>query len=106
LIYLLPLLALIGWGTIFLSHKIAGPLYRFDQCFKDLSQGDLTTRARLRKNDEAIWLSKSFNQMTESLDSRVSTLKNAANEVARQLPNSNPSKNLLDKTLSGFRTSQ
>jgi len=94
-IYLLPLLVFIGWGTIFLSHRIAGPLYRFDQCFKDITKGDLTVRAHLRKGDEALFLSESFNEMAESLDGRVSSIKQAS---------SNGSKETLENSLSDFKT--
>ncbi len=106
LFYFIPLLIFIGWGTIFLSHRIAGPLYRFDQCFRRLKGGDLTTRAHLRKHDEAVWLSESFNQMTEHLDGEVSALKRAAREITPELKNSDPSRTLLEKTLSGFQTSK
>lgn len=105
-IYLIPLLAFIGWGTIFLSHKIAGPLYRFDHCFKDIRQGNLTTRAHLRKHDEALWLSKSFNEMAESLDNQISTIKKSTGEILSSLPASNSSKDALEETLSGFKTSK
>ncbi len=104
LIYLIPLLVFIAWGTIFLSHKIAGPLYRFDQCFKKIKNGDLTTRAHLRKKDEAQWLSKSFNEMATSLDEDIGTLKNKAAEIASTGPDN--SKGLLEKILSRFKTSK
>jgi methyl-accepting chemotaxis protein len=105
-IYLLPLLIFIGWGTIFLSHKIAGPLYRFDRCFKDIRGGNLTTRAHLRKYDEALWLSESFNEMAESLDNQIATIKKSAEEILPSLPSSNSAKDVLEDTLLGFKTSK
>ena len=105
-IYLIPLFIFIGWGTIFLSHTIAGPLYRFDQCFKDIQNGNLTTRARLRKYDEARELSKSFNEMAENLDSQISTVKKAAGEILSSASPSNSSKETLEETLAGFKTSK
>jgi methyl-accepting chemotaxis protein len=106
LINCIPLLILIGWGTIFLSHRIAGPLYRFDQCFQTIIKGDLTVRARLRKGDEAIWLSNRFNEMTQSLDHRISNIKRSAHDVLPQIPSSNPAKETLERNLSEFKTSQ
>jgi methyl-accepting chemotaxis protein len=94
-IYLLPIFIFIGWGTVFLSHRIAGPLYRFNQCFKNITKGDLTARAHLRKGDEALFLSESFNEMAESLERKVSSMKQAS---------SNGSKETLEKSLSDFKT--
>ena len=38
--------------SFFVSHKFAGPIYRFKCVLDDLAKGDLTIRAFLRDNDE------------------------------------------------------
>lgn len=65
----------IGLWALFITHRIAGPLYRFEQCFKQVTSGDLTVRARLRKGDQARELMESFNTMAEGLDQTVKRLK-------------------------------
>ncbi len=77
---LLLLLLLIAWGTVFLSHKIAGPLFRFQRVLNDLSEGDLTVRCKLRKYDEAQPVAEAFNQALESLNQHISRLKKIVRE--------------------------
>lgn len=82
---LLLLLLLIAWGTIFLSHKVAGPLYRFHQVLCDLNDKNLSVRCHLRKFDEAKPLAEAMNQTLESLDAAVARLKKiAADEKLNQ----------------------
>ena len=49
--------------TLFVSHKIAGPLYRFKQVFKELALGNLTTQVRLRKGDQLSEVAGDLNHM-------------------------------------------
>lgn len=69
------LILLIGLGSIFLTHKIAGPLYRLRRSCQDIGAGKLTTRLAFRKFDEAHDVARDFNQMAASLDATVSTIK-------------------------------
>ena len=71
---------LIGWGSIYLSHKIAGPLYRLDTSLHDLEKGDLKTRINLRETDEAQFLGARFNTTVENLDFVFSRIKNIVSE--------------------------
>ncbi len=61
----------VGVLSIFVSHRIAGPVYRFEKSAKVIAEGDLSLRIRLRKGDELQELADAFNQMTESLESMV-----------------------------------
>ena len=70
------LMGLIAWGSIYLSHKIAGPLYRFHVGLEELDKGNLKTRIYLRKSDEAQFLGARFNQTVENMDFLFSKLKN------------------------------
>jgi methyl-accepting chemotaxis protein len=74
---------LIAWGSIFLSHKIAGPLYRFHVGLADIDKGNLKTRITLRKGDEGQFIADRFNQTVENLDFTFARLKNilAENET-------------------------
>jgi nitrate/nitrite-specific signal transduction histidine kinase len=69
------LVIFIAWGSIFLTHKIAGPLYRLQTSCRGITSGNLKTRAHLRKLDEAKEIAETFNDMAESLDHAVSSLK-------------------------------
>jgi len=52
---------------VYLSHKIAGPLYRFVMCARELANGNLKIQVNLRKGDELRELETAFNDMTDRL---------------------------------------
>ena len=60
---------------IFYSHRIAGPLYRFQKSLQELSNGELTGRIRLRQKDQLNDLGESINRMSESLDKQIGLIK-------------------------------
>lgn len=64
LILVTPLVALIG---IFLSHRIAGPIYRMEKFLSSVATGDLTSRIILRTKDELITLASGINTVVDSL---------------------------------------
>ncbi len=53
--------------SIFVSHKIAGPVFRLEETSKMIASGDLTQQITLRQGDELKDLQEAFNQMSESL---------------------------------------
>lgn len=95
------LIVSIGAGSIYLSHKIAGPFYRFRKSFEEIEDGNLKIRIHLRKFDEGKQTADEFNKMALSLDQSVSQLKQLARESdEREL------KSKLTRELSKFRTSR
>ncbi len=74
----LPLAAvflLLTVHSVFVSHRIAGPLYRFKMVFKALADGDLAVRANIRKHDYLHPHAKSLNEMIEALETRMHDLE-------------------------------
>jgi len=77
--FLLPLLIqtaavvmiLVGTATIFVtlfvSHKIAGPLYRLKKAMQELAEGNLSAQMKLRKLDQLQDIADAFNEMTRKL---------------------------------------
>lgn len=53
------------------SHKMAGPVYRFEQACKAIAKGDFTQRVHLRKGDQLIELQDEFNKMMDVVESRI-----------------------------------
>lgn len=72
-------------GLIFISHKIAGPLYRFEASLKEISRGDLTHRISTRKKDQLKDLSDSLNGFTSVIDKKVNDLKQNMQNVSGQM---------------------
>ncbi len=57
--------------TLFVSHKIAGPLYRFKQTFKELGSGNFTNQVKLRKDDQLQEVAGEFNQMIVTVRDQI-----------------------------------
>ncbi len=56
--------------SIFLSHRIAGPLYKLRRAVEDVSKGNFDQRITFRKNDHFVELQDSFNGMVQHLGVR------------------------------------
>jgi methyl-accepting chemotaxis protein len=52
---------------VYMSHKVAGPLFRFIMCAREVAAGNLKIQVNLRKGDELRELEAAFNDMTEKL---------------------------------------
>ncbi|PKN12211.1 MAG: hypothetical protein CVU69_08440 [Deltaproteobacteria bacterium HGW-Deltaproteobacteria-4] len=61
--------------SIFLTHKIAGPVYRLKHALTELINGNLDIRIRLRKWDDLQELAEQFNFFSDDLRSYVISLK-------------------------------
>ncbi|MFH0839921.1 MAG: methyl-accepting chemotaxis protein [Candidatus Omnitrophota bacterium] len=57
--------------AIFISHRIAGPIYRIKSIIRGIGEGKFDTRIALRKNDELHDLADELNKMQENLKSRL-----------------------------------
>lgn len=67
--------------TLIISHKIAGPLYRFKQTFKELSQGNFSSQVRLRKDDQLHEVATEFNQMINAVRNQIHEANLAAKSI-------------------------
>ncbi len=54
-----------------LSHRMAGPVYRFEQTCKAIAKGDFSQRVHLRKGDHFTELQDEFNHMMDVIESRL-----------------------------------
>jgi methyl-accepting chemotaxis protein len=57
--------------TLFVSHKLAGPMFRFEADLEVIGKGDLTKKIRLRKKDQLKDVVVTLNRMTENLHEKV-----------------------------------
>ena len=84
---LIILITAIGIGIagmvvfILLSHRIAGPLYRFEKDLGDVSYGDLTKRINLRKTDQLTEVKEALNSLIATFDERMAKIKGALVEL-------------------------
>lgn len=71
LLVLLALLAATIAVTLYVSHKIAGPLYRMRKSLEDIGSGDLSVSIKLRAHDEFVDFAETLNVTIENLRDRV-----------------------------------
>jgi len=65
------LIAFVFGAALFLSHFIAGPIYRFEKTFEEIRNGNLNLHVRLRKRDEFQDAADLFNQALISLRQKI-----------------------------------
>jgi len=69
------------------SLRIAGPIYRFEKVFRSINEGDLTTRAILRSNDNFTENAQTLNESIETLQRRIESIQDSAAILRNQVAN-------------------
>lgn len=82
ILLLIPVVAFIG---TFLSHKIAGPVYRLEKYLGDMTAGMLTSHVKLRKGDEFTGLANKINELTDSLRGTLSSQRASLHKIVAEL---------------------
>jgi methyl-accepting chemotaxis protein len=67
--------------VLFVSHKIAGPLFRFEKEIGAIGGGDLTKIITLRRKDQITDVAEVLNKMTADLHDKVASLDAAMEQV-------------------------
>ncbi|MBL4901136.1 MAG: methyl-accepting chemotaxis protein [Desulfocapsa sp.] len=68
--------------TLLASHKIAGPMFRFERDLEEISQGDLKKHIHIRTSDQFGSVAESLNEMVESLNGRLCEIKQDLERVS------------------------
>jgi len=95
LVKIIIFLGIMGLVTLFVSHRWAGPIYRFERSAQVVGTGDLTHRVSLRTGDDLMELQDEMNAMISSLQRMVQRdravvehLSKRIDETAKQLGSS------------------
>jgi len=75
---------LLAVHSLLVSHRIAGPLFRFQRVFESVAGGDFGVRANIRKHDYLHTHAKSLNEMIEALERRRQGLEGQALQVKEE----------------------
>lgn len=70
--------------TIFFSHKIAGPVYRFEKVCHNMISGNYTDQIHLRKGDEMQNLAVLMNEMIRKTGERMKSLNDASSNEEKE----------------------
>lgn len=71
--------------SLFVSHRWAGPIYRFERSAQTVSTGDLTHRVSLRTGDDLMELQDEMNAMIASLQRLVQKDRSLAEHLASRI---------------------
>ncbi len=66
---------------VFVSHTMAGPVYRFEKVLDDVAGGELDSHFNLRTSDEFQDLAGSINNLIATLNSKVAEIKVYSNNI-------------------------
>lgn len=83
----LALIAIAAIGvTLFVSHRIAGPLFRFEQDIKKIATGDLSVRINLRQKDQFSEMAGAFNEMALSIHGKMTAIDDKIDGILDAAP--------------------
>ncbi len=68
---------------IYLSHRIAGPIFRFQKVLNEIDKGDLTHRFTLREDDQFKELAGRINDLARTMDHKIGLIKDHASALSR-----------------------
>ena len=71
--------------SVFTSHRIAGPLYRFRVVFAEVAAGNLVPWTNLRRRDFLVTEAQALNDMVISLRDRITRIATYQSEAKRSL---------------------
>jgi methyl-accepting chemotaxis protein len=84
-VYILVLGVVVSVFSLFLSHRIAGPLFRFERSVEEITRGNLAFRITLRKKDEGKELAGLMNTMIETLSDRLKEIGSHADAAHTEM---------------------
>lgn len=90
-LFVTPLVVL---AAIFISHKIAGPIFRMEAFMNNMAKGNFTGHIVLRKGDDLMALSEGMNELSDTLRESFQSQKTQIDKVLLEL---NSIKNAIDE---------
>jgi methyl-accepting chemotaxis protein len=75
----------VAFICIFVTHTIAGPVYRMERVSRSVGEGDLTNFIKLRPKDELKDLADAMNEMTMGLRDKILKIKEGTEKVKGSL---------------------
>ena len=84
---LLLSLVAVGCHSIFISHRITGPIYRFNLIFKAIKEGVVPAPIQLRKYDYLYRETDNINQMLASLREKLAAIQEAQAHLNKSILN-------------------
>ena len=71
--------------SMFLTHRVAGPLFRFEKSVEEMLSGNLDFQIQLRSKDEGKELAEKMNRLIGMLSSRIGEMRELGIEIESRL---------------------
>jgi methyl-accepting chemotaxis protein len=67
--------------AIFITHRFAGPMFRFEKSVEEMLKGNFAFQIHLRKKDEGKELAEKLNQLIDMISSRVNEMRGLNDKI-------------------------
>lgn len=74
--------------SMFLTHRFAGPMFRFEKSVEEMVKGNFDFKIHLRKKDEGKELAEALNQLIDVISSDVKEMRRLTDEIRDRLAES------------------
>lgn len=82
---------------LFITHKIAGPLFRLEKELIRIGNGDLTGRITLREKDQITEIADSINKVADQLHQKVQEIQTDVDDAVNSASHLNAPASLIDE---------
>jgi methyl-accepting chemotaxis protein len=81
---LLPVLALVLFAALLMSHRISGPVYRLLSSAESIARGDFSLRVSLREKDEMKEVAAGMDEAVKVFRDKLSEMKETAGSMSEE----------------------
>jgi len=81
----------VAFISMFLTHRFAGPMYRFEKSVEEMLRGNFNFEIKLRKKDEGKELAAMMNQLLNMISADFKEMRELTNEIELKLKNASES---------------
>ena len=85
-INLLFMAIIISIMVLYSSHKVAGPMYRFNEALNEIAEGNLKPLTKIRETDQLQELSGTLTRMTNALSADIVLIREKIVELRKKIP--------------------
>jgi len=71
-------------ASIFLTHRFAGPIYRFEKSVEEMIKGNFNFIIRLRKKDEGKELANLMNELNSTISRIINEMKDISDKLGEE----------------------
>jgi methyl-accepting chemotaxis protein len=71
-------------ASIFLTHRFAGPIYRFEKSVEEMIKGNFNFIIRLRKKDEGKELANLMNELISTISRIINEMKDISDKLGEE----------------------